>query len=218
LQFRVHKDGEDDYIVRSNGNYYMRRSVSTELNLEAGCYTVLLKIIATRVRLFTPEDVIRGRCRGRREKVLAIGLSYDLAHAKGQFREIEKQQKKQAKVEVKRSIKATLKKVHELRRKERKMMKMRQKRKERKLLEKKQLRRAARAGEITPAEELDNGSDGLGISVNGEDVMDKHAAEDEMRPTALPHHVKSASTGSIRVRGSHDRSDSPGPGGFGGRG
>ncbi|KAF9697701.1 hypothetical protein EKO04_004426 [Ascochyta lentis] len=89
LQFRLHKDDEDEYIVRSNGTYYMKRSVSTELHLEAGNYTVLLKIKATRSADPTPDDVIRETCTKRREKLLATGLSYDLAHAKGQFREHE---------------------------------------------------------------------------------------------------------------------------------
>ena len=48
LQFRLHKEDEDEYIVRSNPAYYMKRSVSTELELEAGQYTVLVKITAKR--------------------------------------------------------------------------------------------------------------------------------------------------------------------------
>ena len=47
LQFRLesdNKEDEDDYIVRSNGNYAMARSVSTDIELEAGTYSVLMKI------------------------------------------------------------------------------------------------------------------------------------------------------------------------------
>jgi len=40
LSFRVHRAGEEDYIVRSHGGYSMRRSVTAELELEAGEYHV----------------------------------------------------------------------------------------------------------------------------------------------------------------------------------
>ncbi|KAI9835878.1 MAG: hypothetical protein M1819_001776 [Sarea resinae] len=90
LQFRVHKEGEEDYLVRSHGNYCMSRSVSTELTLEAGKYSVLMKVAATRYRECpTPDEVIRDTCRGRRDKLLQTGLSYDLAHAKVQRKEHE---------------------------------------------------------------------------------------------------------------------------------
>jgi len=92
LQFRLEKDGEKDYIVRSHGNYIMNRSVSTDLELSPGTYSVLMKIIATRdTEKPTTEEVIRTRCRTMREKLLQIGLSYDLAHAKGRFKETEEE-------------------------------------------------------------------------------------------------------------------------------
>lgn len=51
LQFRLENasnDNNNDYIVRSNGNYAMARSASTDIELETGIYTVLVKIAATR--------------------------------------------------------------------------------------------------------------------------------------------------------------------------
>lgn len=76
----------------------MRRSVSTELHLDAGDYFILLKITAKRYPNDpTPEDIVRKTCHSRREKLLRIGLGYDLAHAKGGFRALEKRQKEKEK-------------------------------------------------------------------------------------------------------------------------
>ena len=75
-----------DYIVRSHGNYGMRRSVSTEIELEAGKYLILVKVTAIRnTDCTTVERVVRDTCKENREKLLQVGLSYDLAHAKGHF-------------------------------------------------------------------------------------------------------------------------------------
>jgi hypothetical protein len=112
LQFRLHKDGEDEYIVRSNAAYYMKRSVSTELELEAGTYWVLLKIEAKRYpETPTVEDVIAKTCQFRRGKLLQVGLSYDMAHAKGNFHELEtdkarrrKQERKQSRVDLSKKM------------------------------------------------------------------------------------------------------------------
>ncbi|MCJ1463819.1 hypothetical protein MMC07_002428 [Pseudocyphellaria aurata] len=98
LHFRLEKEGGADYIVRSHGNYLMRRSVSVDLELEAGTYSVLMKITAERWSIKpSPEQVIRDSCRGRQQKLIQIGLAYDLAHAKGQIKEsnAEKQLRKE---------------------------------------------------------------------------------------------------------------------------
>ena len=98
LHFRLEKDGEHDYIVRSHGNYMMSRSVSTDLELDAGTYSVLMKITATRAPWKpTPEQILRDNCKDKQEKLLQIGLAYDLAHAKGQIHETEQdlEQRKQ---------------------------------------------------------------------------------------------------------------------------
>jgi hypothetical protein len=86
-------------------NYTLTRSVSTEVELEPGHYSVLIKVDATRHLKFpAPEDVVRDTCRSRREKLLQIGLSYDLAHAKGQVKETEaeKKRRRQARAAQKR--------------------------------------------------------------------------------------------------------------------
>ncbi|KAI9882037.1 MAG: hypothetical protein M1823_006226 [Watsoniomyces obsoletus] len=106
LHFRLHKEGEDDYIVRSGRTYTVRRSVSTEVELEPGRYSVLINIDAERNPTRSlPEDVVRDRCRGKRSKLLQIGLSYDLAHAKGQVveTEAEKKQRRRARAAKKRA-------------------------------------------------------------------------------------------------------------------
>ncbi len=206
LQFRLHKDDEDDYIVRSNGTYYMKRSVSTELELEAGNYTVLLKIKATRIpENMTPDEVIRTTCTKRREKLLSIGLSYDLAHAKGQFRAQEKEKAEQQKQNKINRKKAEMKQSHERRKKLRKMAELREQKKAAK-----ETRRMNQSGDARDfATELQSLS-GLGISEEAETLV----PIEESKPVhpAVSKHNRASSTGAIR-----DRSSSPG-GGYGGRG
>jgi len=86
LAFRVHKAGHDDYLVRTQGSYCMRRSINVELNLAAGEYLVLVKIDARRCDyILPPEEVMRKNAKTRREKLLRIGLAYDLAHGKAKI-------------------------------------------------------------------------------------------------------------------------------------
>ncbi len=95
LQFRVQKVGdEEDYIVRSNVDYYMTRSVSTDITLGAGSYFVLMKITAIRVGGPTLDDVIADRAGNTRDKLIQVGLSYDIAHAKGVIVETEQEKEK----------------------------------------------------------------------------------------------------------------------------
>ncbi|CAD6445097.1 0a3ad54a-afdd-47ff-92a6-37352155be89 [Sclerotinia trifoliorum] len=90
LQFRLHdinSPDEEDYIVRSHGNYLMNRSVVTELkSLPAGTYTVFMMVIAERDKSRpSVEDVVREELRRREdnEKLAQVGTAYDLAHRKG---------------------------------------------------------------------------------------------------------------------------------------
>lgn len=86
LAFRLHKAGHEDYLVRSQRPYRMTRSVNVELDLEAGEYQVRVKVTALRYnRLLPIDEVIRGNAKARRDKLLRIGLAYDLAHDKGKF-------------------------------------------------------------------------------------------------------------------------------------
>ncbi|KAL2866655.1 calpain-like protein [Aspergillus lucknowensis] len=86
LKFRLQKEGEDeyDYIVRSHNNSLISRSTNAEVNLDPGSYQVLMKIIAYRCPdTESTEDSVIRLAPTRREKLVQIGLSYDLAHAKG---------------------------------------------------------------------------------------------------------------------------------------
>lgn len=96
LAFRIHKAGHEDYLVRSQAPYRMRRSVNVELDLEAGQYDVRVKIDAIRLDKILPiETVIRNNAKKRREKLMRIGLAYDLAHSKGRI--VETPEEKAAK-------------------------------------------------------------------------------------------------------------------------
>ncbi|KAL8898183.1 MAG: hypothetical protein Q9192_002211 [Flavoplaca navasiana] len=92
LRFRLEKDGDESFMVRSHNNYSMSRSVSTDIELEPGTYSVLMKISAKRfVDYSTADQVIRNTCMNRPDKLIQVGLSYDLAHAKGEIKETEKE-------------------------------------------------------------------------------------------------------------------------------
>lgn len=92
LAFRLHRTGQEDYIVRTPPAYRMSRSVNVEVKLEAGDYTVMVKVDATRNDSILPvEDVVRNNAKTRREKLLRIGLAYDLAHSKGRYKETEEE-------------------------------------------------------------------------------------------------------------------------------
>lgn len=87
----------------------MYRSVTTELYLEAGQYSVMVKITATRDKSRTkPEDVVKETCQTRPEKLMAVGLSYDLAHAKGRLKEtgLEVKERRRRERRDKRKLKA----------------------------------------------------------------------------------------------------------------
>lgn len=92
LAFRVHKAGEKDYVVRSQNYYRMNRSVNVELELEAGEYTVVVKIDAQRNEHIMPvEEVVRTHAKERREKLLRVGFAYDVAHSKGKIIETDEE-------------------------------------------------------------------------------------------------------------------------------
>ncbi|KAJ5759285.1 hypothetical protein N7520_006441 [Penicillium odoratum] len=96
LKFRVQKEGDEDYMVRSHSSHLMGRSVNAEINLDPGRYHVLMKITAFRDEDIEPTDeIVRRLASTRREKLVQVGLSYDLAHAKGLVRETEQERYEQ---------------------------------------------------------------------------------------------------------------------------
>lgn len=89
LQFRLHEADspeEEDYIVRSHGNYLMERSVVAELKeLSLGTYFIYIQVVADRdVEEPSVEDVVKKACRKKEEneKLAQVGASYDHAHRK----------------------------------------------------------------------------------------------------------------------------------------
>ncbi|KAK1983150.1 calpain family cysteine protease [Colletotrichum cereale] len=125
LQLRLHKAAHEDYVVRSQASYRMTRSVNVELDLDAGSYEVLIKLDAVRNDQVLPiENVIRKNAKGRREKLIRIGLAYDLAHSKGKVVESseekatreahEKKQRETKRAEIKRRILAKREEQHYL--------------------------------------------------------------------------------------------------------
>ncbi|CAD6440215.1 25a5be1b-f331-47d8-a488-368a5033da88 [Sclerotinia trifoliorum] len=144
LSFRIHQAGEEDYIVRSHGNYWMRRSVTAELELPAGEYDVLMKVKAFKDGSSLPvEDVVRNNAKKRRDKLSRIGLSYDLAHAKGIVKETPEEKKARKEAEEKRKNKAR-KEVKERLMKEKKKRVHNENKEKRKIQEKK-IKRMAKA-------------------------------------------------------------------------
>ncbi|KAG0652363.1 Calpain-type cysteine protease DEK1 [Hyphodiscus hymeniophilus] len=89
MAFRVHRSDETEYIVRgySSGD----RSAVAEVALEKGKYEVKLQIQGFRdSTLPKVEDVVKQNWLSRRDKLIRIGMSYDLAHAKGQIEDADK--------------------------------------------------------------------------------------------------------------------------------
>jgi hypothetical protein len=73
----------------------MGRSVNAEINLEPGRYHVLMKLIAFRHDDEPTEEIVRRVASTRREKLVQVGLSYDLAHAKGLVVQTEQEKREQ---------------------------------------------------------------------------------------------------------------------------
>lgn len=72
-----------DYVCRVRAGE-QHRSVSCEVELEAGKYEVLPKVTATRIEDWPlVEDVVEMSARRKPQKLRQIGMQYDLSHAKG---------------------------------------------------------------------------------------------------------------------------------------
>lgn len=112
----------------------MRRSVSTDIELEPGTYSVLMKITAKRWAIPDrpmPEQVIRERCIQRHDKLIQIGLAYDLAHAKGQIKETEREKRLRKQQEERKKAADKVKQRKELRERKFKAWQIRQRQKAR---------------------------------------------------------------------------------------
>jgi hypothetical protein len=70
----------------------MARSVNAEIDLEPGRYQILMKLTAYRHDdTESTEETVRRLASTHREKLVQVGLSYDLAHAKGLVAETDQE-------------------------------------------------------------------------------------------------------------------------------
>lgn len=99
----------------SSGNYTNTRSVSVDLDLEAGSYNIRIKIEPTRNSRRTAESVIESEAPYRKQKLLQTGRNFDLAHAKGMLREKEVEVRKQKKAQAKQKTRDQQAKMRERR-------------------------------------------------------------------------------------------------------
>ncbi|KAK5629104.1 hypothetical protein RRF57_004819 [Xylaria bambusicola] len=199
LNFRLHKKGQEDYVVRSIAPYRQTRSVNVELELEAGEYIVLMKINATRNLDILPiEDVIRKYARDRRDKLVSVGMSYDLAHSKGKIIETkeEKEAKKVAEKRVKDREREELKKDVMAARRDRHYIetKQHQKRKDKKAKEKAKKRaKLAAKEESAKANATPGTEDGAGAgagATEAAEMLEKMKVPDTQTSTDKPEDEK----------------------------
>jgi hypothetical protein len=158
LQFRLHEvdsPGEQDYIVRSHGNYLMERSVVTELKtLGPGTYSVFIMVVADRDTSHpSVEDVVKAQCRRRvdNDKLAQVGMAYDVAHSKGAVYMESKAAKRKAidKAKARESRIATRRKNWEKRHLSREIVR----KQEKKNIEKREAKDAKEAAEAKEKEE-----------------------------------------------------------------
>lgn len=84
-----------DYIIRARGAWFGNRSISAEVDLEAGIYEVLPKIVASRdTDAADVHEVVTKVAERNPQKLRQIGLNYDIANAKGVIELTEEEQKK----------------------------------------------------------------------------------------------------------------------------
>ena len=172
LQFRLHKDGESEYLARSNPSYFMNRSATAELDLEAGQYCLMVKVGGSRnTYAKTPADVVKETCETRRDKLLAVGLSYDLAHAKGGLKESELEHKERVKKERREKRKTRAKKYFEAERASAKRDKLRRLREEAKA------KAREKAKEDSSKDEEPKGEPGPGAELAEPTKLDEGGAE-----------------------------------------
>jgi hypothetical protein len=98
LHFVLQEQGCEagDHIVRARGAWFGNRSISAEVDLEAGIYEVVPKIEAFRdADAPAVEEVVVKVAERNPQKLRQIGLNYDIANAKGASELTEEQKKKQ---------------------------------------------------------------------------------------------------------------------------
>ncbi|GAB7347639.1 hypothetical protein MBLNU459_g4508t1 [Dothideomycetes sp. NU459] len=94
LHFRVYdKKDKAKYLARSmhdsGSDNTCTRSVSADLELEAGTYRVLVKVTPQRLSWRNGCGNVVSTYQHRQEKLLQVGHKFDLAHSRGKRREME---------------------------------------------------------------------------------------------------------------------------------
>lgn len=190
LAFRLHKAGQEDYLVRSQAPYRMRRSVNVELELEGGEYDVRVKVTAVRLEKYLPiETVIRDNAKTHREKLTRIGLAYDLAHGKGTVAETEderaareayeKQAEEKERRDVKKKILESREEAHYLATKKYRRDQMKRLREAQKEMAKES--RNGRNGEAVPEVVSERGPTDLSRATNGSKHVDTGMTEEALK-------------------------------------
>lgn len=129
LHFRLYKEDDNTYMLRSMEQSGSMRSCNAEVELEPGTYELLLKVTAERTdNKLTPQQAIREARNERREKLLAVGKSFDLIHSKGKLRDLEKQNEVDAMKEIVERAKERLSRHREIKNRQRKIEKKRRRR------------------------------------------------------------------------------------------
>lgn len=91
----------------------MTRSVSTDITLDPGTYSVLMKITAIRNRReYSPEEVVSQMAKVSRNKLLQIGLSYDLSHAKAYAQDEQRKKELEQREEREKVLKKQKRREH----------------------------------------------------------------------------------------------------------
>ncbi|KAK5712060.1 hypothetical protein LTR15_012129 [Elasticomyces elasticus] len=134
LHFRVYKEGEKRWIVRSmfssGADPQSTRSVSAEIeDLEPGTYSVVYKVTGTRFsEITTQAEAISKYAIERREKLLSVGRKYDYAQIKGDRRAKEIEVKRQVRLEKRQEHVRGLKKARTIEKEEKGRARLRKQR------------------------------------------------------------------------------------------
>jgi hypothetical protein len=184
----------------------MRRSVNVELDLEEGEYEVRVRLDTQRFEYLLPVDqVLRQNVKTRRDKMIRVGIAYDLAHSKGAIEETaeekaakaakEQREKDKESEELKTKILTNREKAHYLRtkqilreqkRRQRQITKEKQKRVERKARQKEKhvngIQEEDSKAEKTPAIAVQGETaeeDGVSIKANADDTFCESEESDD---------------------------------------
>ena len=189
LHFRLYREGEHEYIVRSMSQTASGRSCSVEIDCDPGDYTIVMKLTPYRNdNAKTAAEIIKNfKMYGPygREKVLEVGKMFDLAHARGRLREAETAEAKKARERNKEKKHAEQKAERGVERERRRKQKMQQRRIARKEKRKEEKKKAGQKdqqseGNVATPDESEKGAQEDGDdSQEPKDVSDAQTVNNE---------------------------------------